>query len=154
MNVHKEETILKEISKLKPSNKNKFYWWRRFETGEQPLSKRSYIPDKIEAGYYDFPISYFWQAQQALLELSKQHPGDIEIKTKIRSRYKRLMEDYYKDENIKLERIVEDFTNGYILKKEQVKEIMESFGYDIRDLYIHFEKNYKYPIAKSWKRTF
>ena len=86
--------------------------------------------------------------------MSKLHPEDIEKKTTVKNRYKRLMEDYHKDETIKLERIIEDFTDGYILKKEQVIEILEKFGFDLENLYIHFEKNYKYPIAKSWKRTF
>jgi len=153
-NIHKEEIILKEISKLKPIPHNKFWWWRKYSNGETPISKRASIPEKIKAGYYSFPSSYFWSAQLTLLEISKLHPEDIEKNISKKNRYKRLMDDFYREENIKLERIIEDFTDGYILKKEQVIEIMEKFGFDIKDLYIHFEKNYKYPIAKSWKRTF
>lgn len=152
--MHSEKIILKEISKLTPCSYNKFRWWRKYITGETPISKRATIKDKIDVGYYDFPKSYFWQAQQALLELKNYHPEDLEKRGLIRTRYKRLMEDYYKEENIKLERIIEDFTNGYMLKKEQVKEILENFGGDIRDLYIMFEKKYKYPIQPTYKRSF
>ena len=152
--MHKQEIISKNLSKFGPIKRNKFFWWRKYDTGETPISKRSSIPDKIKAGYYNFPESYFWQAQQSLLDLRNQHPEDIEKRGMVRSRYKRLMEDYYKDENIKLERIVEDFTNGYILKKEQVKEILETFEGDVNDLYNFFEKNFKYPILPVWKRSF
>lgn len=154
MFLHKEETILFELSKLKPIPHNKFWWWRRYSNGETPISKRASIEDKIKAGYYSFPSSYFWQAQMALLEMSRIHPEDIEKKTTIKNRYKRLMEDYHKDETIKLERIIEDFTNGYILKKEEVKDIMETFGSTIEDLYELFELKYKYPYIKSYKKSF
>jgi hypothetical protein len=152
--MHSKETILNNLSKFKPTKHNRFWWWRRYDIGEKPISKKSSILDKIEAGYYNFPESYFWQAQLALIELNEYHPEDIERKGVAKSKYKRLMDDYYKDENIKLERIIEDFTNGYILKKEQVKEIIESFNGDIKELYNFFEKNHKYPIQPIWRRSF
>lgn len=152
--MHSEETVNKNLLKFNPIKYNRFFWWRKYDTGEKIISKRSSISDKIKAGYYDFPESYFWQSQKALIDFEHQHPEDIEKRGVVRSRYKRLMEDYHKDESIKLERIVEDFTNGYILKKDQVLEIMESFDGSILEMYEFFEKNYKYPISPIWKRSF
>jgi len=159
-NTHKEERILEEISKLKPSKHNKFFHWRRYESGETPISKKSSIPDKIKAGYYNFPNSYFWGAQLSLLEMNREYSKHrdygkfIENSGVQKNRYKRLMEDFHKDETLKLERIVEDFTNGYILKKDQVKEILENFDGTIDELYNHFEKKYSYTYQKTWKRSF
>ena len=157
---HNPQRIKEELSKLQPSPYNKFFWWRKYKLNKTPISTKASIPDKIKAGYYNFPNAYFWGAQQSLMEMNEEydkHPDYgvfIEKTGTQKTRYKRLMDDFYREENIKLERIVEDFTDGYILKKEQVIEIMEKFGFGIEELYIHFEKNYKYPIAKSWKRTF
>ena len=55
---------------------------------------------------------------------------------------------------MKLQRIIEDFTDGYILEKEQVINIMETFDGTIEELYKHFEEKYKYPYLKTWKRSF
>lgn len=154
LSYHSQETISKELSKFPPISYNKFYWWRRHSTGETPISKKTSIEDKIKAGYYSFPSSYFWQSQQALIELEDFHPEDIEKRGVVKTRYKRLTEDYHKDENIKLQRIIEDFTDGYVCKKEQVLEIMETFDGTIEELYQHFEEKYKYPYLKTWKRSF
>jgi hypothetical protein len=151
---HSKENISKEISKLTPISYNRFYWWRKYATGETPISKRSSIEDKIKAGYYNFPTSYFWQSQQALAELDNFHPEDIEKRGIVKTRYKRLTEDYHKDENIKLQRIIEDFTDGYILKKEQVLEVMETFDGTIEELHQHFETKYRYAYLKTYKKSF
>jgi len=156
---HDKEIVLKEISKLKPVSHNKYFWWRKYDSTTVPILKNSTIIEKIKSGYYDFS-SYFWQAQLALVELNdlyvknKDYGAWVESSSIIRARYKRLMEDYYKDEDERMERIINDFTKSYILKKDQVKEILENFGGTIQDLYILFEEKYKYNIQPSWKRTF
>lgn len=152
--MHSEEIINKNLSKFNPIKRNRFFWWRKYDTGEIPISKRSSIPDKIKAGYYNFPESYFWQSQQALIDFKHQHPEDVEKRGVVRSRYKRLMEDYHKDEQVKMERIIEDFTNGYMLKKEQVINVMENFNGSILEMYEFFEKNHKFPIQPTWKISF
>lgn len=157
---HKEDVILQNIKNLKPTKYSKFHWWRRYNNNETSIPKKSSIPDKIKAGYYEFPAS-FWDAQLCLMEMNKSYIENIKdygvfiSKNGIpKSRYKRLMEDYYKEEEIKLQRIIDDFTETYTLKKEQVIEIMENFSGNIQELYELFEKEYKYAFIKSWKRTF
>jgi len=88
LSYHSQETISKELSKFPPISYNKFYWWRRHSTGETPISKKTSIEDKIKAGYYSFPSSYFWQSQQALIELEDFHPEDIEKRGVVKTRYK------------------------------------------------------------------
>lgn len=157
---HNPERINQEISKLQLSPYNKFFWWRKYKLGETPISKKSSISDKIKAGYYNFPNAYFWGAQQSLMEMNieyDKHPDYgvfIEKTGTQKTRYKRLMDDFYREENIKLERIVEDFTNGYILKKDEVKKVIENFDGTIEELYEHFEKQYAYAYKNTWKRTF
>lgn len=158
---HKEEVIYKNIKKLKPLKYNKFYWWRRFSNNEQPITRRHSIKDKIKGGYYDFPAS-FWDLQLCALELNQSYSEYIkdysiflEKNGIVKSRYKRLLDDYHKEEQLKLQRIIEDFTNSYILKKEQVIEILENFQGNINDLYEFFERNYSYAYGKpSYKKTF
>ena len=72
-----------------------------------------------------------------------------------KSRYKRLMDDYNKEEQVKIQRIIEDFTNSYILKEDQVIEILENFNGTIQELYEYFEKNHSYAYGvPSFKKTF
>ena len=149
-----KEYILKKLSKFEPISNNRFFWWRKYNTGESKISKKSSILDKIEAGYYDFPESYFYQSKLALIEWEEQNMDDIDKQVKNRNRYKRLMDDYHKDEIVKLERILTDFTYNYILKEDQVKDIMESHDGDIKSLYNLFEEKFRYPIKRSWKRSF
>ena len=157
---HSEDVILQNIKNLKPASYNKFYWWRTFKSDEIPIKKKSPIEDKIKAGYYNFPNHYFWAAQLSLLEMNKEqdrlgsYDKMIELHGKKKNRYKRLMEDFYKEEQIKLERIFEDFTEEYTLKKDKAKEIIENFDGTIEELYQLFEKKYKYTFGKSWSRTF
>jgi hypothetical protein len=158
---HKEEIIQKNIKKLKPLKYNKFYWWRRYSNNEQPITKRHSILDKIKAGYYDFPAA-FWDSQLCLLEMNKSYLENIkdyrifiEKNGVTKSRYKRLMDDYNKEEQIKLQRIIDDFTNNYILKEDQVIKILENFNGTIQELYEYFEKNHSYAYGvPSFKKTF
>lgn len=158
---HKKEIIQQNIKKLKPLKYNKFYWWRRYTNVESPISKHSSIKDKIKAGYYDFPAS-FWDAQLCLFEINESYVDNIrdyeiflERNSIPKTRYKKLIEDYYKEEEIKLGRIIKDFTDYYILKKYEVIKILENFDGDINELYNHFEKNYSYAYGKpSYKKSF
>lgn len=156
---HREDVILQNINKLSISPKNKFYWWRKYNHSHKPISKRDTIINKINIGYYDFS-SYFWEAQLSLLELNKlyQNKPDYEIwlenSSRGRSRYKRLIEDFHKEENERLNNLYEDFTNNYKLNKEQVIQVIENFDGTIKELYNHFENNYKYKIFPSYKRSF
>ena len=68
---HPKEIILQQLKKFKPLKYNKFYWWRRYSNEAEGITKRHSIEDKIKAGYYDFPAS-FWDAQLCLVEMNEE----------------------------------------------------------------------------------
>lgn len=159
---HSKETILQQLKKFKPLKYNKFYWWRRYSNEAEGITKRHSIEDKIKAGYYNFPAS-FWDAQLCLVEMNEEYLKNIKDyglfleKTGVtKSRYKRLMDDYEKEENIRFQRIIDDFTNGYILNETQVREVVENFDGTIQDLYNYFEENHSYAYGKpnGFKKSF
>jgi hypothetical protein len=158
--MHNKETILKHLKPLRQISFNRFYWWRNYSNGETPISPKSSIPQKIKAGYYSFPNAYFWSAQLSLIEIEEEierlgsYDKMIELNGTTKNRYKRLIEDYHKDEAIKLERIYVDFTKHYIPNKDEVKKICEEFDGDITELYNFFEKNHSYVLQRTWKRSF
>ena len=152
--MYDKNIILRKLLKYKPLKYNKFFWLRSYDTGEINISKKSTILEKIKAGYYSFPESYLLQSKLAFIELNEHHPEDIEKIAISNRRYKRLLNDYYKDEEIKLYRIVKDFTKEFLIDEEKIKQVMENFDGDIYELYEYLEKNYKYPLKKTWKRSF
>ena len=92
--------IKKEISKLKPLNYNQFRWWRRFDSKNQPLPRKSKLIDRIKNGDFDFS-HYFWQAQLCELEINEkliEYKGDIQKLIEKNgvdlARRKRLWEDF------------------------------------------------------------
>ena len=157
-NIHKEELILQNLKGLKVSN-NKYYWWRKYEYPKIQINRSTTLLEKIKMGYYSFPL-YFWEAQQSLLILNNLYKPNInqevwlEISYRERIRYKKLLENFYKDENEILNQLYNDFTKEFTLDKIQVVEEIEKFDGTILELYNHFLQNFKYKIYPSWKRTF
>lgn len=101
---HSRETVMEHIKKLQPLNYNKFMWWRTHTDKVVPLGKRALLKDRILNGDFN-PSSYFWQAQLALytakdkLDLSKHDTRfQLEIAGVDFQRYKKLMEDFEKEE--------------------------------------------------------
>ena len=66
-----EETILREISKLRPLKYNKFQWWRKFASNNRPLDDKAPLLDKIKNGDLEFS-NYFWQARYIELLLNEK----------------------------------------------------------------------------------
>jgi hypothetical protein len=99
-----KEVVDKHIKKLQPLNYNKFMWWRTHTDKVVPLGKRAPLKDRILNGDFN-PSSYFWQAQLSLytalskIDLTKhdQH-RQMEMLAVDLARYKRLMQDYEKEE--------------------------------------------------------
>ena len=70
----------------------------------------------------------------------------------LRSRRKRLLEDYFKDEDSKLEEIAINFSRTFRLSKDEIKKVMETFGGTLEEMYIHLEKLYppkEFKLPKS-----
>ena len=91
-----------------------------------------------------------WMTKYAL----KNKKGKFVEKTSLfRSQRKRLLEDFEKDENSKLEMLIKAFTVHFRCNKEQVYEEIEKCSGSLIDLYYIIEEKYKivhmpYPLKR------
>lgn len=125
---HSREVVMKHIKKLQPLNYNKFMWWRTHTDKIVPLGKRAPLKDRILNGDFE-PSSYMWQAQYALytaldkIDLTKHdHQTQMEMLAVDFARYKRLMEDFNKEEPARLEALYEAFTYSFQITREELEE--------------------------------
>ena len=144
--VHSEKVINKELSKLKPLKYNPYYWWRSYKPKVSPLSKKSSLIQKIRNGDLDFS-HYFWQIQKTEHQLNQQRKESIDYHHFIESsrlnkeRRKRLIDDFIKDENEKLEQIEKLFIKEFNLTKDQYYKLIEEFEGTLEEFYIYlYEK--------------
>jgi len=155
MILHTKETVSKKIAKLQPLNYNQFFWWRKFKE-KSPLSSKDALHARIDNGDFDFS-SYYWQAQYALIEMEEKtgHIKDIsqrhESKTIYRERYRRLMNDYEKDEPQRLENYIKSMTSIFEIEKEELEKKMEDFDGTLKELYILIKTNYSFRTKQKRK---
>jgi len=151
---HSKETVLSHIKKLQPLNYNKFMWWRTHTDKVTPLGKRALLKERILNGDFE-PSSYFWQAQLALytakdkLDLSKHDTRyQIEICAVDFQRYKKLMEDFEKEEANRMTALYDAFTSEYRITKEELEERFLTFNGTVLQFYYYAEEFlYKLPAS-------
>jgi len=151
---HSRETVMEHVKKLQPLNYNKFMWWRTNTDKVVPLGKRALLKDRILNGDFN-PSSYFWQAQLALytakdkLDLSKHDTRfQLEIAGVDFQRYKKLMEDFEKEETNRMLALYDAFTAEYRITKEELEERFLRFHGTILDFYYYAEEFlYKLPAG-------
>jgi len=155
MIIHSKETINKEISKLQPLKYNQFYWWRKFKD-KSPLSSKEAVHARIDNGDFDFS-SYYWQAQYALLEMEEK-TGHIsnpstkhETQSIYRERYRRLMNDYEKDEPQRLSNYVKVITDLFMIEEKELERMMENFEGTLKELYTLIKNNYEFRTVRKRK---
>ena len=155
MIIHSKETINKEISKLQPLKYNQFYWWRKFKE-KSPLSNKEAVHARIDNGDFDFS-SYYWQAQYALLEMEEK-TGHIsnpstkhETQSIYRERYRRLMNDYEKDEPQRLSNYVKVITDLFMIEEKELERMMENFEGTLKELYTLIKNNYEFRTVRKRK---
>ena len=95
----------KKFSKLRKLTYNAFRWWRIYDNPNKPLCNRSPFRDRILNGDFDYS-HYKYQADWCEHEMNDiaEECGDdigkfVEKTSLLRSRRKRLLEDFEKDEN-------------------------------------------------------
>jgi len=153
MIIHSKEIVNKEIGKLQPLKYNQFYWWRKFKE-KSPLSTKDAVHARIDNGDFDFS-SYYWQAQYALLEMEEKtgHIKDPSIRhesqTLFRERYRRLMNDFEKDEPQRLESYVKTMTGLFEIEKDELEKKMETFDGTLKELYILIKTNYAFRAIQK-----
>ena len=151
---HSRDVVEQNLARYQPLNYNRFMWWRSHTDGITPLSKRATLKERITNGDFN-ESSYFWQAQLALhnakdkINLNKHnHPDQLEILAVDLSRYKRLMEDFNKEDNARLEALYDAFISTFkMTRTEFINEICEWSG-DLLSYYKHcMEFKYETPAS-------
>ena len=143
------ERLQKEFSKLQKLNYNQFRWWRMYDAKNKPLDKRQPLRDRILNGDYEFS-HYWYQAawvEHELNDLQKECGADdakfVEKGAVLRARRKRLLEDFEKDEQDKLNELYNEFPKYFRVSKDQVKEEMAKFSGSLIDFYYYMDEKYK-----------
>ena len=66
----------------------------------------------------------------------------MDIELRARKRYNKLIEDAYKDENEKLEKIIIGFCKNFKIKKDDFKNLISEFDGNLKNLYNYCKKYY------------
>lgn len=124
-------------------------WWRRYKSTNNPLHKLSPLIDKIRNGDFDFSL-YFWDSQLCEYEISLKGKKNLDLygwieDTKIdRTRRKKLLEDFEKDENEKLLNLETSFLKEFRISKERYYLEIDQFDGTIEEFYFHLKNKLKY----------
>jgi hypothetical protein len=141
-----EEVVNKELSKLKPLNYNKFMWWRTHAQPGTPLGKRAPLKERIINGDFDFSC-YYWQAQSAAINARKKldldkddYQTQYEKVTVDVARYRRLLADFEKEENTRIEAILDAFTTSFKINREELLDRLCNWSLDLLSFYESLEE--------------
>jgi hypothetical protein len=140
MVTHDRQLVEKHLSKLQKLNYSMFRWWRNYQV-PKPLSKNKLMIERIKNGDFD-QSPYFWMAQMALWE---KHDNDNDKSLEpyeqrkrgsmLLSKYERLMDDYKKDEDERIETFINDSCKSMGFDKEDFKYEFESYQGTIEEFY-------------------
>ena len=155
---HDLKTIMANLSRYQPLNYNRFMWWRSHTDGIKPLSKRATLKDRIINGDFN-ESSYFMQAQLALhqakdkVDLNKHDLSDqLEILSVDLARYKRLMEDFNKEDNERLGALYDAFTSTFKMTRNEFIEEICDWDDDLLSYY-KFCMEFKYVTPAANRKT-
>jgi hypothetical protein len=135
-----------KIATFKPVKYNQFYWWRRFKARET-LHPYKPLYDKIKNGDYEMS-DYFYQAKHELELLNEKLIGVIDVKARHEitglsmERYRRLMNDYEKDEEKIIQQLKKDFKTVFQVPEEEMDRYMEECDGDLMCLYNTVKQDY------------
>jgi len=151
---HDRDVVDKNLSRYQPLNYNQFRWWRSHTDMIKPLGKRALLKDRILNGDFN-ESSYFMQAQLALhqakdkINLNRHnHSDQLEILAVDLARYKRLMDDYNKEDNERLEALYEAFTTHFKINRNELIEELCNWSGDLLSYYEYcVQFKYETPIS-------
>ena len=154
---HSREVVENHISKLQPLNYNQFRWWRTHTDNVKPLGKRAPLKDRIMNGDFE-PSSYLWQAQLALYTAKDKidlNHHDVQYQLEILAvdlaRYKRLMEDFEKEELQRMGDLYDAFTSAYQITKSELEEAFLKWPGDIASFYGMAEEFFRKTPSENRK---
>jgi BMFP domain-containing protein YqiC len=135
------EFIEEKLSKLQKKNYNQFQWWRRYQT-RKTLHEKVPLEQKILNG--DFEHSdYYYQALHENYLLEDKIKGKVYYEDMLddvslfRTRYKRLMDDYEKDEKELIKDLRKNIRTITKITYEELDQIMETFDGTTHELFIY-----------------
>lgn len=135
-----------KIATFTPVKYNQFYWWRRFKMRET-LHPRKPLYDKIKNGDYDVS-DYFYQAKYELELLDEKLVGINDVKARHEAtglsmeRYRRLVNDYEKDETKIMQQLKKDFKTVFGVSEDELDRYMEECDGDLMCLYNTVKQDY------------
>ena len=133
------EHLEERLSQLQKKTYNQFVWWRRYQQ-RQVLPDKSSLYNKILNGDYD-TSDYYYQAEHEnylLEDVTKDLKSYEEKLDKIglfRARYKKLHEDFLREEEETLKKMKKDFVRELKITKDDLNTIMETFHGSVLELY-------------------
>jgi flagellar biosynthesis regulator FlaF len=135
------EFIEEKLSKLQKKNYNQFQWWRRYQT-RKTLHEKVPLEQRILNG--DFEHSdYYYQALHENYLLEDKVKGKVYYEDMLddvslfRTRYKRLMDDYEKDEKELIKDLRKNIRTITKITYEELDKIMETFDGTTHELFIY-----------------
>jgi hypothetical protein len=135
------EFIEEKLSKLQKKNYNQFQWWRRYQT-RKTLHDKVPLEQRILNG--DFEHSdYYYQALHENYLLEDKVKGKVYYEDMLddvslfRTRYKRLMDDYEKDEKELIKDLRKNIRTITKITYEELDQIMETFDGTTHELFIY-----------------
>ena len=138
------EFLEEQLSKLIPKRYNQFVWWRRYEV-RQPLHDKAPLYDKIINGDYEHS-DYYYQAEMENYLLAdkikdiKYFEDQLEHRSLFGARWKRLIDDYQKDEKEILRKMKKDFKATFNILPDELELIMQDFDGTTLELYDYVKK--------------
>jgi hypothetical protein len=132
MVMHDRKVVERHLSKLQKLNYSQFRWWRNYQI-PKPLPKNKLMIERIKNG--DFETSpYFWCAQYVLWE-KEDNDNDKSLEpyyqrkrgSMLLTKYEKLMLDFEKDEEERIETFINTFSKSLNVNKETLREEFESY---------------------------
>ena len=135
------EFLEQELSKLQKKTYNQFQWWRRYQT-RKVLHDKKPLEEKILNGDYEHS-DYYYQALHENYLLEDKVKGKVYYEDMLddvslfRTRYKRLMDDYEKDEKELIKDLRKNIRTITKITYEELDQIMETFDGTTHELFIY-----------------
>ena len=143
--------------KPKRGKRSPFYWWRRWKSHKY-LPIRKGLLARIQNGDFEYPQMFEWAKyelhymQDELDKFVNEYQGNdpkedsryYDIQKRYMKRHNKLIEDAHEVELRHLNGLVDELVKEFIITKEEVKVIMEEFGYTTENLYIYVSNNYDF----------
>ena len=143
------EQLDKEFSKLRKLKYNVFRWWRLYDSPIKPLDTRQPLRDRILNGDFEFSHYYFqamW-CEHEINDIHEKYKNDSgrfnELTSLTRQRRKRLLEDFDREEHDRLKALKSSLWANFKISREELDNVMESFGGSTIELYYYLDDKYK-----------